>query len=184
MKLKNKLSAAALLVLSAVGTASAGGLINNVPQYYQEHSNWCWSAAATMVLNYHGRAVAQCTFVNASFNINYACGNGEFYWNSPANQGNYNWNVDDAMNYFWGNQSFYQLNGYLSMGSVQWYVQRSKPLVMSWQWSGGGGHDVVLNGYHDDLVHINDPWNGSYWRTYASTVSASDRYWYDSVLTK
>lgn len=183
MKLKKKLSAAMLLALSAVGTASAG-YIDNVPLYYQEHSNWCWAASATMVLNYHGRSVAQCTFVNASFNINYACGNGEFYWNSPANQGNWNWNVDDGMNYFWGNQSFYQTNGYLSMGSVQWYINNHKPFVMSWRWSGGGGHDVVLTGYSDDLVHINDPWNGSYWRTYASTVSASDRHWEDSILTR
>lgn len=183
MKLKSKLCAAALLVLSGVGTASAGYVLH-VPQYYQEHSNWCWSAAATMILNAYGKAVAQCTFVNASFNINYACGNGEFYWNSPANQGNHNWNVDDAMNYFWGNQSFYYASGHLSMGSVQWYINNGKPFVLSWVWTAGGAHDVVLIGYHDNLVAINDPWNGSYWRTYDSTVSASDRYWRDVVLTK
>ncbi|SFK48433.1 C39 family peptidase [Lysobacter sp. cf310] len=180
MNLKNKLSTALLLALSAAGTASAGVL--NVPLHMQEHSNWCWAASATMILQYHGRPLAQCTFVNKAFNINYACGNSTFYWNSPANQGNWNYYVDDHMNYYWGGMRFYQQNGYLSQADLQYRINANKPFIMSWRWSNGGGHDVVVKGYSGSYVYFNDPWDGSYTRTYASTVSAPDRHWEDVLV--
>ena len=182
MKLKKKLSAALLLALSAVGT-SASAAVLSVPLYYQEHSNWCWAASASMILKYSGNLnVAQCSLANYSFGINYACGNSTFYWNSNANQGNWNYYVDDAMNYYWGATRFYQQNGYLSQTSLQTRINNSKPFIMSWRWSSGGAHDVVVKGYSGSYVYFNDPWDGSYYRTYASTVSASDRSWEDSLL--
>ncbi|BAV96643.1 C39 family peptidase [Lysobacter enzymogenes] len=180
MKIKNKLSTAALLALAAIGTASAGVL--SVPLYKQEHSNWCWAASASMILSYHGRSVAQCSMANYSFGINYACGNNTFYWNSYANQGNWNYDVDDAMNYFWGSQRFYQQNGALSQASLKARIDANKPFIMSWRWSSGGAHDVVVTGYSGNYVYFNDPWDGSYYRTYAATVSASDRKWEDVLV--
>jgi uncharacterized protein YvpB len=180
MKTKNRLSTALLLAMSAIGTASAGVL--SVPLYYQEHSNWCWAASASMILGYHGKGVAQCSLANYSFGINYACGNSTFYWNNSANSGNWNYYVDDAMNHFWGSTRFYQVNGYQSQSSLQTRINNNKPFIMSWRWSSGGAHDVVVKGYSGSYVYFNDPWDGSYYRTYASTVSASDRSWEDSLV--
>lgn len=180
--MKKKLSAALLVALSAVGGTAAAGVLS-VPLYYQEHSNWCWAASASMVLDYSGGNyyVAQCDLANYSFGINYACGNNDFYWNSSANQGNWNYYVDDAMNYFWGSTQFYQQNGYMSLSSLQYSIDSNKPFIMSWRWTAGGAHDVVVTGYSGNYVYFNDPWDGSYYRTYSSTVSASDRYWEDSL---
>lgn len=180
MRIKNKLSTALLLAMTAIGTASAGVL--SVPTYYQEHSNWCWAASAQMILKFHNKSVAQCSMANYSFGINYACGNTTFYWNSRANQGNWNYYVDDMMNYYWGSTRFYQQNGSITQSSLQTRINASKPFIMSWRWSSGGAHDVVVKGYSGSYVYFNDPWDGNYTRTYAATVSASDRRWEDSLL--
>lgn len=180
--MKKSLSAALLLALSAVGTTATAGVLN-VPLYYQEHSNWCWAASAQMVLKFSkGTQYTQCGIVNYAFNINYACGNTTFYWNSNANQGNWNYYVDDTMNAYWGGNRFYQQNGSISYSSLQSRINAGKPFVMSWRWSSGGAHDVVVKGFSGNYVYFNDPWDGAYTRTYAATVSASDRRWEDSIF--
>lgn len=180
--MNKKLSAALLLSLAAFASTATAGVLN-LGLKQQEHSNWCWAASASMILKYSGNLnVAQCSLANYSFGINYACGNTTFYWNSNANQGNWNYYVDDAMNYYWGSTRFYQQNGYQSQTSLQTRINNNKPFIMSWRWSSGGAHDVVVKGYSGSYVYFNDPWDGSYYRTYASTVSASDRSWEDSLL--
>ena len=182
MKMKKNISAALLLALSAIGTTASAAVLS-VPLYYQEHSNWCWAGSAAMILRYsNNKTVTQCSLANYSFRINYACGNSTFAWNSPANQGNWNYNVDDAMNYFAGATRYYQQNGSLSESNLQSRINSNKPFIMSWRWTSGGAHDVVVKGFSGSNIYFNDPWSGSYVRTYASTVSASDRRWEDSLL--
>lgn len=181
MKKSLKLAIAGLL-LAATGSAFAQSYMLNVPQRVQEHSQWCWAGASQMVLNFKGKNPSQCAEANYALGINYACGNSTFNWNSRANQPN----STNAVSYIikgWGVNS--SVTGVLSQSSSTANINASRPYVILWQWTGGGGHFVVVKGYSGNYLAINDPWpgNGSYWRTYSSTVSASDRWWYNTAIT-
>ena len=169
-----------LLSLSAVAAAQTYTL--NVPLRTQEHSQWCWAGASQMILNFKNRNVSQCAEVNYALGINYACGNTNFNWNNYANRPNSSNAISSILNY-WGVTS--GVTGVLSQANSTWNINAKRPYVILWQWRSGGGHFVVTRGYSGSYLYINDPWpgNGSYYRTYASTVSSSDRYWYNTVFT-
>lgn len=154
----------------------------SVPLRTQEHSQWCWAGASQMVLQFKGKSVTQCAEANYALGINYACGNTTFNWNSQANQPNSTSAVTRILN--WGGVSA-STTGVISQSYSNQYLNASRPYIILWQWTSGGGHFVVVKGYSGNYLYINDPWpgNGSYTRTYASTVNASDRYWYDSART-
>lgn len=175
----------ASLVLAALAgpAASAQSKVLSVPQRTQEHSEWCWAGSSQMVLGFFGVNPTQCAEANYSLGINYACGNTNFNWNSNANSPNSTNAVSSILNAWGVNASVF--NGYFYSSTVQTHINNSKPFIILWQWTGGGGHFVVVKGYSGSYLYINDPWpgNGSYTRTYSSTVSASDRYWYNTCYT-
>ncbi len=164
-----------LALVGMVATAQTKNL--SVPLRVQEHSQWCWAGSAKMITDFKGKTYTQCAMVNYAKNINYACGNTTFNWNSYANQPN----TASAITYILngcGVPSSY-MSGYLSYSSVQSYINASKPFVVLWSWTNGGGHFVVGKGYSNNGIYFNDPWpgSGSYYRTYSASVSASDRRW-------
>lgn len=170
------------LLFGATSAALAQSYQLSVPLRVQEHSQWCWAGASQMILHYNGKNATQCAEVNYAMGINYACGNSTFNWNSYANRPN----STNAISYIlngWGVRS--SVTGVLSQSNSNWYINNKKPYSLLWQWRSGGGHFVVVRGYSGSYLYINDPWpgNGSYTRTYASTVSASDRYWYNTAIT-
>lgn len=155
----------------------------SVPLKVQEHSQWCWAGASQMILSYKGKSVTQCAEANYALGINYACGNSSFNWNNYANQPNSTNAISSILNH-WGVGA--SVTGVLSQSWSNYYINGNHPYAILWQWTGGGGHFVVARGYSGSYLFINDPWpgNGSYTRTYASTVRASDRYWYNTAITK
>ncbi len=176
----NKLGLACALV--SFGALASAQTILNVPQRVQEHSQWCWAGASQMVLNYKNATPSQCAEANYALGINYACGNSTFNWNSNANQPN-STNAIVSILRHWGVNS--NVAGKLTQSSSTANINASHPYIILWQWTGGGGHFVVVKGYNGNYLYINDPWpgNGSYTRTYSSTASASDRYWYNTAVT-
>lgn len=181
MKTSKKLCMAGLLLASLVSSAYATTL--NVPLRVQEHSQWCWAGASQMILNYHGKNPTQCAEVNYALGINYACGNTSFNWNNYANQPNTTNALSRILNR-WGVRA--GVTGVLSQSYSNWYLDNNHPYSILWQWrGGGGGHFVVATGYSGNYLYLNDPWpgNGRYVRTFASTVSASDRWWYNTAVT-
>ena len=54
------LVAVSIILCCSVGQAN----ILNVPQYYQEQTNWCWAGSSQMVIAYYGTSVAQCTIAD------------------------------------------------------------------------------------------------------------------------
>lgn len=171
-----------LLCLSQLAAAQSRTL--TVPLRVQEHSQWCWAGASQMVLNYFGKTPTQCAEVNYAIGINYACGNTTFNWNSNANQPKPTNTITYILN-GWNVSS--SVVGKLSQATSTSKINANKPYILLWQWTGGGGHFVVVRGYTNNgaTLYINNPWpgEGSYYRSYASTASASDRYWYNTAVT-
>jgi ABC-type bacteriocin/lantibiotic exporter with double-glycine peptidase domain len=171
---------AALLSIGSVVLAQSYQL--SVPLKVQEHSQWCWAGASQMVLSYKGKSATQCAEANYALGINYACGNSTFNWNSNANKPNSTNAISSILNH-WGVGA--GVTGVLSQTSSNNNINGNHPYVILWQWTGGGGHFVVVRGYSGSYLYINDPWpgNGAYTRTYSSTVRATDRYWYNTAVT-
>jgi ABC-type bacteriocin/lantibiotic exporter with double-glycine peptidase domain len=181
--LRPLITAAIFSISTAVCAVASAQTYNlNVPLRVQEHSNWCWAGSSQMVLNFFGKTPSQCSEVNYALGINYACGNSTFNWNSNANQPNYTSAITSILN-AWGVSA--STVGVLSQSNSNSRINANRPYVLLWQWTGGGGHFVVVKGYSGNYLYINDPWpgNGAYSRTYASTVKASDRYWYNTSVT-
>ncbi|MBY0572748.1 MAG: C39 family peptidase [Undibacterium sp.] len=181
-KILTLLSMAGVLAMSSLATAQTNNL--TVPLKVQEHSQWCWAGASQMVLNYFSKTPTQCAEANYALGINYACGNSTFNWNSNANQPQPTNAISTILN-GWGVSS--SVVGRLSQATSTSKINAKKPYVILWSWTNGGGHFVVIKGYTNNgsTLYINDPWpgNGAYVRTYASTASASDRYWYNTAVT-
>ncbi|UXI68073.1 C39 family peptidase [Tahibacter amnicola] len=176
---------ACLTLLSTSAFAGDGYRYLPINNVRQEHSNWCWAGVSASVLNWYGHRPSQCGIVNWAFNINYACGNSNFYWNSYANRpngiyGGYgdiqailrSWNV-----YSYGN------NYALNWSAVVNEVRNNRPFVMRYGWTNGGGHFIVGYGYNDTsgtryMAYMN-PWPGEgyTWVNYNWAVSASDHRW-------
>lgn len=181
MKMKQKALALLLTIGSAFAATAAYAGTLSVSLIQQEHSNWCWAASTQMVLNYKGKWMEQCAMANRSFGLNYACGEPTFDWDDPANEGNYNSEVAKLLIY---KGLSAKVVGSMSLSSIKAKIDASKPIIFGWSWTGGGGHDVVLKGYSGSDLYFNDPWpgEGSYWMTYTTAHSSSDRYNDDAVV--
>jgi hypothetical protein len=179
---------ALLLGLAAMSTqaiAASGYKYLSVNLVQQEHSNWCWSGSSVSVLNWYGQRPSQCAVANWALGINYACGNTNFNWNSTANQPNGMYGgggtIQGILSH-WGVNS-YGGNYYLYWASVVTEINASRPFVMRYGWTGGGGHFIVGYGFQDTtgtqrIAYMN-PWPGEgyTWVNYAWAVSASDHNW-------
>lgn len=173
------------LLLSAAG-ASASWRQLNVPETIQEHSNWCWAGTSKAILDYYGAGTDQCRIVNWAFGINYACGNGDFNWNSYANQPNAVYGTGGSVQNIlqsWGNVSNSAYAYASSWNSVTWDINNNRPFVIRYGWRNGGGHIMVGDGWESsngtNYVYIMNPWpgEGQTYSTYAYTVSSSDHQW-------
>ncbi|UTY55711.1 hypothetical protein HPQ68_00035 [Massilia sp. erpn] len=187
MKMKNSLSrliVGASLAL-ALPAAFAQWKTLNIPLVTQEHSQWCWSGTSKAVLNFYGQNPSQCQIVNWAFGLNYACGNSNFNWNSPANQPNSMYGSNGSVQNIlrnWGVQNTaYSVAS--SWSSVVSDINGNRPFVIRYGWTSGGGHIMVGRGYETingvNYVYIMNPWpgEGQTSRTYASAVQASDHKW-------
>ncbi len=119
----------------------------------QENSEWCWAAAGEMAMDFLGTDVTQCDQANTRFFMVNCCNNPtpvaciQSGWPQFEKYGfSYNKTTNEAL-------SWEQLKDQLSC--------KSKPVVFSWGWTGGGGHMQVATGYKVEggiwYVYVNNP---------------------------
>jgi hypothetical protein len=164
----------------------------SVPLTTQQHSQWCWAASSSAVLNYFGQAKQQCDIVNWAFGINYACGSSYFNWNSYANQPNNIFGGGGSVQgiLYNGGVNSLAVNDYLSWAHITSDINSNHPFVMRYGWTSGGGHILVGRGYDIEsdgsrYIYLMNPWPGE-GMTYASynyAIGASDHYWTHSLRT-
>jgi hypothetical protein len=185
MSLHLKQAAAGLVLALTLPLAHAQYKQLNVSNTTQEHSQWCWSGSSKAVIGFYKSAPSQCSIVNWAFGINYACGNGTFNWNSYANQPNSLYGSGGSMQNIlthWGVST----NAYTyasSWNSVVSDINASKPFVIRFGWTAGGGHIMVGTGYEvwngASYVTYMNPWpgEGNSEDLYNWMVSANDHQW-------
>lgn len=144
-------------------SADATNKLLNVRLYPQEQDQWCWAAAGKMTMLFAGgdsETVTQCGEANNAFEQTSCCGNGE---TKKCNQPYYplyeNWG-------FSAREVSNDNGAALSWSDLKGLIDAGKPVAFLWKWNSGGGHYMVVVGYHEDLtaspakrlVHILDPW--------------------------
>lgn len=181
--LKKLLAGLGLSLLMPLAFAQYRAL--NVPQTIQEHSQWCWSASSKAIISYYKTPPSQCSIVNWAFGINYACGNSTFNWNSYANQPNALYGTGGSAQGVLSNWGI-GTNAYAyasSWNSVVSDINYSKPFMIRFGWTSGGGHIMVGTGYEvwngSNYVLYMNPWpgEGNSEDSYSWMVSASDHAW-------
>jgi Peptidase_C39 like family len=154
-----------LLSLGATGSVSAATL--PFDHQFQEHSNWCWLAATTNLLAYHGKTTTQCELANWAFDRNDACGNTDFAWDHPANTAGYLYGAPNAMDKMFQREglSTTPYNSAFGAETLKSSIDGQRPVVAFWEWVGGGvAHMITVFGYVDDpgglLLNYSDPYPG------------------------
>jgi hypothetical protein len=182
-----------LIILALPPAAFAVSKQLNVPVTQQEYSEWCWDADATAVLAYRSTVVTQCAIANWVDGVGYACGTYPFSWSDPVNSGNYLAGTTGISGILWSwgkrNSQYYQQP--LAYSTVKSAIQQGNPVVVLWDWVGGGGHFVVLDGYDDNgqVLYFMNPWPGegagygNYgWIRYGSGDMGTHQ-WVESLIT-
>jgi len=175
-----------VMVSFLLGTdLQAQGNYLNVSERSQEHSNWCWAGVSQCILYFKGSYPSQCSIVNYAWGRNDCCGNYNFNWSHSCNQPNGmyggNGTIEDILSN-WGLNS-YGGYYYLYWSTCKTEVDNSRPFVMRFGWTGGGGHFLCCYGYWvsggTNYLGYMDPWPGEgyTWSTYNYVVSSSDHNW-------
>jgi hypothetical protein len=173
--------------------ACAAALQLNLPVVTQQHSEWCWDADASAILQYRGIQQSQCAIANWVYGISYACGNYPFNWNNSANSPNAMTGSTGISGIVWnlGGRHWYYYSQAVSYSTASNAINHGNPVVILWEWQGGGGHFVVLDGYDDNghMLYFMNPWPGegagygSYtWIAYG-TGDMGTHAWAESLIT-
>jgi len=155
------------LVFTAPSAANAVEKVLSVTAYQQENSNWCWAAAAKMIIRYQtGSTIAQCQLVKDGKNSS-SCGN---VTGTTSN-------VMNALNKRGVNPGTQVV---LSWAYVVSEMDTNRPVYSRIVWrSNGAGHAHVVRGYYNTGysygVSYIDPATGSStsreWGSYANNSS-------------
>lgn len=151
------------------------------------YDNWCWATVSQAVLSYTGNAPAdKCTLADWARQQN-GWGNDNCCTNGTGpicNQPNWLYghggSIKEILAHWGADSQTYGLA--LTERQLDDAIDDDSPVIVFWTWTGGGGHFVVARGYTGSMLDLMDPWNGPTQRTYASTVSASDRTWAASLV--
>ena len=171
---------------------SAFSQVLNVPLVTQEQDEWCWAAVSKSILNYYGDSVSQCqiaeyTRETATWNNfgNVDCctdpSQGCNYWNYPYG---YTGSIQDILQN-WGVQN-YGVDYPLTPIEITQEIAGSRPFIIRWAWTAGGGHFVLGQGFLDSTLYYMNPWVGEGYKfaDYSWVVSNADHTWtHGNVLT-
>ncbi len=189
VKRPRRAAVAAAFVLGLLVTARADVLLD-VPEIFQQHSQWCWAGTSQATLNYYGQAPTQCAIANWAFSRSDCCGSSDFDWAHDCNYWNYMFGGSAR-----GENPNGSLRGILQHDGVQSTVldtaltrdavvdeiDHGRPFIIRFGWTGGGGHFLVGRGYDQAGTYVDylDPWpgNGHSKALYAWMVSAADHTW-------
>lgn len=123
---------------------------------HQQQTNWCWCAVAVSVANFYGANLMQCTFANTYLSRTDCCtATGA---SGPCNQQT---GLGAAIRAAGHLASFSESRP--SFDTVRGEIDGGRPVGVRIEWSGGGGHAVVVDGYLavDQFVGVEDPWSGA-----------------------
>jgi hypothetical protein len=163
-----------------------------VPVKIQEHSQWCWAATSSAVLEYYGTPIAQCSIANYSSRLDSCCGNYTFEWDNACNNPNYlgghglnSGDIQDILQH-WGVYSTYTRST-IPQEVLVTDIDYGRPDIILVQWANAQAHFVVIRGYDlsGNFISYMDPYLGYRTDPYTSLVSTSDgtRYWIESLRT-
>ncbi len=162
--------------------ADSANMVLNVPEIVQEHSDWCWAASSSSVLEYYGTGVVQCDIANWALQKNDCCGNTTFAWSYSCNKQNYMYgfpgSVQEILSHWDVSSSGTTA---LSQTASVSEINAGRPFVIRFERTSGLGHFLVGYGYEQDGQYIwyMDPWPGyGYTKSlYTWVLSASDHTW-------
>jgi hypothetical protein len=123
-----------------------------VPKKTQEQSNWCWAAVTQSIMAFHGTHTSQCNIVMR----------GKAKSTCP-NETGFDSDVQRALSASGFRSS---VTGALSFNDIKYEIATNRlPFYVRWNWSGGGGHAVAVDGFSDgttDYVDYMNPLDGEY----------------------
>jgi len=122
----------------------------------QEQINWCWAAVTVSICKFFNPNCSwtQCSLVNAEFERSDCCVNGS------SDDCNQPWRFFKALTRTGNLQS--QTYNAASFENIMREINKKHPISAGINWSGGGGHNVAIIGFHFALrmVAIEDPLYG------------------------
>ncbi len=164
----------------------------NVPEVIQEQDQWCWAGVSSCILQYYGVDINQCTIAEYARTHTEWGGFGSVNCCDDPSQGCNNPNSNfgsggsiQAILQNWGVANYGYLS-YLSLPEIQNENASSRPYVIFWQYTTGGGHFLVGYGFNGTRIYYMDPWFGEGYSMgdYNWVVSASDHAWLQTnILT-
>jgi len=148
----------------------------DVPEVFQEQTQWCWAGVSKSILDYYCYPFEQCEIADYArqvidwhdfgstdccVNPNLGCNYWNYMFGAPGS-------LLDILAYFGSIQS-YPVGDYLPREEAGAELLAGRPFVIRWGWSSGGGHFLVGHGIDDDgtgqvssqvSLHYMDPWFG------------------------
>ena len=165
----------AWLLCGLLWTNVAFARVLNVPQKYQEQSQWCWAASSQAVLEYYRTKKTQTEIAQ------YAT-EGANIWNWLAGSStNPTRNGIDLILMHFANLTTYHWGWVLSQSQVQSEIAARRPFVIYWLWDSGGGHFVVAKGIDGDYMTLMNPATGTTINTYSWVRQGSTHTWIDTL---
>lgn len=172
--MKNRLSffgAVALLLNSSLALSQ----VLDVPQIYQEKGSWCWAAVSQAVLEYYGIKETQTTIAEygaEGLDIPNSL-SGSF--TDPTRRG-----VDLILEHF-GNITSQYHTIFLDSTVIKHEIQAGRPIPITFQFTNGNSHLLLIHGYVDGMVYLMDPWLGPSINDYAWVRRSDDHEWLESL---
>jgi papain like cysteine protease AvrRpt2 len=129
---------------------------------HQERTEWCWATVSVSVAHFYDAASpwTQCSMVNAQLERTDCCRDG-----AACNQPQQLTPALERVGHL--AQDF---GGSLTIEAIAAQIDAGKPVGLCIDWTGGGGHVVVIDGYDEaaGMVDVKDPLFGASYLALAS----------------
>ena len=175
----------ALLLLPLILPVMAAGQVLDMPLEVQEQSEWCWAADTSSILKYYGNPQSQCTIAEYTRTVatwhNFGTVNCCVDPSQGCNYWNYNYgsagSMQDILKH-WGINS-YGIGSILAIPEIEEEIAASRPFIIRWAWTSGGGHFIVGHGILGTDLYYMNPWPGEGLKIggYGWVVSGSNHTW-------
>jgi hypothetical protein len=131
----------------------------NLVEQHQSQNEWCWAASTASITLFYNPASTwtQCSLANRAFGQTTCCTDGG---TAACNQP---WYPDQALTITGHLAS--TSNGKPTLATVINEINAGHPISVNIQWTGGGGHNPVVDGYDCSqptgaTIDLQDPWYG------------------------
>lgn len=140
-----------LLLLIASYGLSANVL--NVPQIFQEQTQWCWAGTSQAIFRFYGVHLSQTEIAQVG-------SGGRNEWIYLYGRSGFRSSIQNIFSHWSvGSQAHARA---LSLAEAGQQIQINRPFIVRWGWNTGGGHFVVVRGLEVAVnqAYIMDPWYG------------------------